>query len=93
MIVGRVYALDKARERDTIKRVLTAAKIGQRTLIDVLTEATGRENRWAASEGERVRWAVCPGIRGKMRFFEQLASGAAVSLAGESGVGKRVAAA
>jgi hypothetical protein len=69
VICARAHALDTALARCDARRALRA-KIG-RAAADVLPLHLA----WAgeAGQGERVRLAMCPGIRDKRRFFESLA--------------------
>lgn len=55
-----------------MKRALISAQIC-RTLGDVLAGKESLVARlWETEEVERVRWAICPGIREKKNFYEGL---------------------
>ena len=71
-ISARAHNLGKLRARDEVRRALMSGLVGQRTLGETVEYGGGGgEGRWGG--GERVRWAICTGIREKRRFFEQLA--------------------
>ncbi len=69
-ISAKAHELEKQQARDTVRRALMIGLVGQRTLGQAMEDGGGRV--WG-DEGERVRWAICPGIREKRRFFEGLA--------------------
>jgi len=73
-ISARGWELERHRSRDQVTRALKDGQVGQRSLGEVIS---GHGNRWGDEgvKGERVRWALCPGIRDKKRFFENLSRG------------------
>lgn len=68
-ISAKAHELERQQARDAVRRALMVGLVGQRTLDQVMQ---GCKGVWA-DEGERVRWAICPGIREKKKYFEQLA--------------------
>ncbi|RXK40931.1 hypothetical protein M231_01779 [Tremella mesenterica] len=68
-ISAMAYRLERQIAKDQVRRALLGRKVG-RTLVEVMELSHGV---W--QEGERVREAICPSIRGKRVFFEGLARG------------------
>ncbi|RSH78234.1 uncharacterized protein EHS24_002698 [Apiotrichum porosum] len=68
-ICARAFALDRQRARDEARRALRASGVGSRNVPDRLESSPGWHD---AGRAERVVLALCPGIRQKRRFFENL---------------------
>ncbi|ORY24016.1 hypothetical protein BCR39DRAFT_339804 [Naematelia encephala] len=70
-ISAGAHVLAKAQEKDEVRRALLRGLVGVRTIGQAI-------ERWGLSafggESERVRWAVCPGIKEKRIFWETLAT-------------------
>jgi hypothetical protein len=57
-----------------VRRALVVGMVGRRFEDVFKGDAGGRV--WVGGvECERVRWAVCPGVKEKMRFWEGVAAG------------------
>ena len=74
-IAAAAHTLQRQLERDHVRRALLVARVG-RSLGEVMQAHAGL---WR--EGEAVRTALCPSIRGRKRFFEGLATPTATAAA------------
>lgn len=72
-IAAAAHTLQRQLERDHVRRSLLVARVG-RSLGEVMQAHAGL---WR--EGEAVRTALCPSIRGRRRFFEGLATATATA--------------
>ncbi|KAK4686519.1 hypothetical protein P7C73_g3601, partial [Tremellales sp. Uapishka_1] len=67
-ISALVFVLEREQNKDQVRKALRNGRVGEKRFWDVMRDDAGL---WR--EGERVRWAICPGINEKKRFWEELA--------------------
>lgn len=69
-LASKIYTLERQRRFESIKHALVSRGVGSKGFLEVRQEAGGLWSR----EEERVLLAVCPVIKQKQRFYEELSA-------------------